>query len=90
MSGDEDIGPEHLPRLLQQQQDCKASAGGILSLRESERRTIIAALLWAEGNVSKAARQLGIGRNTLYAKMREYSLDAQGQEQMNCAELEHC
>ena len=90
MSGEEDIGPEHLPRLLQQQQDCKAPQGGILSLRETERRAIIAALLWAEGNVSKAARQLGIGRNTLYVKMREYNLDAQGQEQMNCAELEHC
>lgn len=90
MSGEEDIGPEHLPRLLQQQMDCKAAPGGILSLRETERRAIIAALLWAEGNVSKAARQLGIGRNTLYAKMREYNLDAQGQEQLNCAELEHC
>ena len=55
MSGEEDIGPEHLPRLLQQQRDCKAAPGGILSLRETERRAIIAALLWGEGNVSKAA-----------------------------------
>ena len=35
---------------------------------------IIEALEVCEGNISEAARQLGIGRNTLYRKMKEYEI----------------
>ncbi len=49
-----------------------------LSLREAvaklERRMIVAALARAGGNRSEAARQLGIGRPLLYAKMQEYGV----------------
>ncbi|MEJ6003512.1 sigma-54-dependent Fis family transcriptional regulator [Paucibacter soli] len=41
------------------------------SLREAEAQTIQAAVLAAAGNLSLAARQLGIGRSTLYRKLRE-------------------
>jgi DNA-binding NtrC family response regulator len=49
------------------------------TLREAvaqlERRMIVAALERAGGNRSEAARQLGIGRPQLYAKMEEYGID---------------
>ncbi|UFJ39635.1 sigma-54-dependent Fis family transcriptional regulator [Brevibacillus humidisoli] len=45
------------------------------SLREKERMAIEQALKEANGNISKAARLLGIGRNTLYRKIKEYQLE---------------
>ena len=39
-----------------------------------EKRMIVSALERAHGNRSEAARQLGIGRPQLYAKMEEYGL----------------
>lgn len=41
---------------------------------ETERRAIAAALHQASGNRSQAAKQLGIYRRLLYAKMKEYGL----------------
>jgi DNA-binding NtrC family response regulator len=43
-----------------------------------EKRLIVGALARAGGNRSEAARQLGIGRSQLYAKMEEYGIDALG------------
>jgi DNA-binding NtrC family response regulator len=55
-----------------------------LSLRDAvarlERRMIERALLRANGNRSEAARQLGIGRPQLYAKMDEHGLGGRGGE----------
>ncbi|RMH04924.1 MAG: sigma-54-dependent Fis family transcriptional regulator [Planctomycetota bacterium] len=48
--------------------------GGPISLAELERRHIAATLTGCAGNVSEAARVLGIDRSTLYAKMRRYGL----------------
>jgi transcriptional regulator of acetoin/glycerol metabolism len=45
---------------------------GSHNLRELERQTIRAAIQAASGNLSAAARQLGIGRSTLYRKLREF------------------
>jgi DNA-binding NtrC family response regulator len=39
-----------------------------------ERQAIVAALRSAAGNRSQAAKQLGINRGLLYAKMRQYEL----------------
>ncbi|HEU4535653.1 MAG TPA: helix-turn-helix domain-containing protein, partial [Polyangiaceae bacterium] len=54
-----------------------------LTLREAvaelERRMITAALARARGNRSEAARQLGIGRPQLYAKMQEHGVGAKGE-----------
>jgi DNA-binding NtrC family response regulator len=51
-----------------------------LPMREAvaalEARMIRRALLRAEGNRSQAARQLGIARPQLYAKMQEHGIDA--------------
>ncbi|SFG34339.1 two-component system, NtrC family, response regulator [Desulfotomaculum arcticum] len=44
------------------------------SLREIEIKAITDTLAFYDGNISTAARSLGIGRNTLYRKIKEYGL----------------
>ena len=46
----------------------------VISLPQSERQTICAALASTNGERGKAARILGIGRTTLYRKMKEYEI----------------
>jgi two-component system response regulator AtoC len=56
----------------------------LMPLREAvaalERRMIVAALSRAQGNRSEAARQLGIGRPQLYAKMDEHGISRDGDD----------
>jgi DNA-binding NtrC family response regulator len=47
----------------------------VISLPESERRTIGRALSATQGERGKAARLLGIGRTTLYRKMKQYGIE---------------
>jgi DNA-binding NtrC family response regulator len=47
----------------------------VISLPDSERQTIGNALAAVHGERTKAARLLGIGRTTLYRKMKEYGFD---------------
>jgi DNA-binding NtrC family response regulator len=44
------------------------------SLEEVERETICKAVTFYKGNIFKAALSLGISRNTLYRKMKEYGV----------------
>jgi transcriptional regulator of acetoin/glycerol metabolism len=46
----------------------------IVPLAELERREIIRALAYTRGDRVAAAALLGIGRTTLYRKLREYKL----------------
>ena len=46
----------------------------ILPLDEVERRAIVHALKVTDNNIPEAARALGIGRSTLYRKLKEYNL----------------
>ncbi len=50
------------------------SAGGTMNLEELERETILRAMESNKGNLSDVARQLGIGRSTLYRKLEQYGL----------------
>ena len=59
-------------------------AGGLKSLRDSEREMIVNTLSFYEGNVMKTAAKLGIGRNTLYRKMREYDVFENGARRCSC------
>ncbi len=52
----------------------KTEPGGLKSLRDCEREIVVNTLSFYKGNVRKTAAKLGIGRNTLYRKMREYDL----------------
>jgi len=47
----------------------------VISLPDSEKQTIGAALAATHGERAKAARILRIGRTTLYRKMKEYGFD---------------
>jgi DNA-binding NtrC family response regulator len=51
-----------------------ADADPVVPLRELERREIIKALARTNGSVAMAARQLGIGRATLYRRLSELNL----------------
>ena len=46
------------------------SLSSLSRYEQSERDTIVAALAEADGNKSRAAEILGIGRTTMYRKMR--------------------
>jgi len=50
--------------------------GEIISLEDAESRVIEFAMDRYEGKMSEIARRLGIGRSTLYRKMRHYGLEA--------------
>lgn len=69
-----EVGPEHIPGELRASAfvSSLSSAGSeaMLSLEEIERRYIEQVLRSVDGNISEAARILGIARNTLKAKMR--------------------
>ena len=45
------------------------------NLDDVERKTILAAIQKYNGNLSKVAKELGVGRTTLYRKMEKYGLD---------------
>jgi len=49
--------------------------GGVPTLDETIRRAIVRALRHTGGNQTAAAKLLGIGRRTLYSKIRAYGLD---------------
>jgi len=48
----------------------------MMSLETLERDHIIRVLRHTRGNVSQAARVLGIGRLTIYKKLKTFALDA--------------
>ncbi len=66
---------EHLPRKIQE-----AVIGGtnedVLTLAEAERQAIIRAGRVYRGKVTRMAQALGIGRTTLWRKMKAYGLSA--------------
>ena len=51
---------------------------GVVPLLELERRAIMNALEYTKGDRAVAAHLLGIGRTTLYRKLKEYNLDNGG------------
>ncbi len=71
---DEDIiMPKHLPREMFVQ--CQTAVNDAVNLEDVERASIQKALRLCDGNVSRAARELGIGRTTLYRKLKKYKID---------------
>ncbi|WP_224388264.1 sigma-54-dependent Fis family transcriptional regulator [Pseudonocardia sp. ICBG1293] len=62
------IGPTDLPDRL------RAARRGLALMEAAERDAVVEALRGAGGNRTRAARALGIGRNTLYRKLREFGI----------------
>lgn len=71
-----DITAAEVNRLLRSQTYPGNFSGEVLSLEELERQAIKRALKVAGGNISQAARLLKISRNTLYNKLKKYSIEA--------------
>ncbi len=68
-----EILPVHLP-LPQARSPAESPAAQLLTLAEAERRHIESVLNAVGGNRTAAAKALGIGRNTLGRKLREFGL----------------
>lgn len=77
-AGDDKVLTEDLLGLgeapLQGAESVNSAPSEIKSLRDAEAETIRCALASCHQNIQKAAAQLGIGRNTLYRKMRQYGI----------------
>jgi len=73
-----EVGPEDLPPYVGKSEGITlpAEVGGeeTLTLREIERRAIVRAVAAANGDRLLAARLLGIGKTTIYRKLKEYGL----------------
>lgn len=67
---------KHLPGYLRGAENGSPSAANheIMKLSTLEKRAIEITLRHYDGNISKAAAALGIGRNTLYYKMKKYNI----------------
>lgn len=88
ITDDDVIRVEHLPRYLQKpardsqglagQVPCEPEESGrgnpVSTLEQIEKQAIREALQRFDGNISRTARALGIGRNTLYDKLKKYDL----------------
>jgi DNA-binding NtrC family response regulator len=70
----DEVGAEHLPREPQGSAFLRNTVGKdsdvLLSLNELERHYILHVMKTVNGNLSEAARILGVARNTLKAKLR--------------------
>ena len=74
LSGSEMLETDDLPAEIRRGEGTGAIAT-IAPLREAERAHIMKALQAAGGNKSRTAELLGIDRKTLYAKIKNYSLE---------------
>jgi transcriptional regulator of acetoin/glycerol metabolism len=78
------IGWKHLPddlvEELRWQPPAAASGPGTENLRELSEATITRAIALSHGNMSEAARRLGISRNTLYRRMRQCAGSTDGDQ----------
>jgi len=68
------ITPELLPEEIKGQ-DFQQSLGARMSLKELEKKAIQEAIKKAKGSKYKASELLGIGKSTLYRKVKEYGLN---------------
>jgi len=66
------IERRHLPKQLQRTEPRRQ----LSMLETAERAAIISALDTSNGNKSETALLLGIGRTTLYRRLRQFGLDA--------------
>jgi DNA-binding NtrC family response regulator len=59
---------------LEQSEAMGASRGGIVSIAEMEKQAILGTIRQLNGDKLMAAKLLGIGKTTLYRKLKEYGI----------------
>ena len=72
------IGMAHIPGNVRRMESVPQNAQPFLqvsSLEEMERETILLTLQMQRGNVSRMAQVLGVGRTTLWRKLKSYGID---------------
>lgn len=74
LSGEEDIYPQHLPSKIRKP-FLVENPSELMTIKKAEENAIRRAMIFTENNVSQAAKILGIGRNTLYDKIKFYEID---------------
>ena len=79
LSQGDDIDVAHLPDEVISGRS-ETSGGGLDTLAEVERRHLLRVLEFCNGNQAEAARILGIGRTTLWRKIREFRVEASSSE----------
>jgi two-component system response regulator HydG len=67
--------PSTLPQNAVEASDL-AGAGATIPLAEIERQAILHAILVSHGDKILAARRLGIGKTTVYRKLKEYGIES--------------
>ncbi len=72
LSSDGMLRPEHLPAALRAGA-ASSSAGTTATIRDAEWQVIEATLQREGGNISRAARALGVARTTLYRRLRDHA-----------------
>ncbi|MEM6359921.1 MAG: sigma-54 dependent transcriptional regulator [Bacteroidota bacterium] len=72
MSSTNDLGPEDF--LIRATKASNPTHSNTLKVEELEKQAIVKALETCNGNLSKACKELGMGRSTLYRKMEKYGL----------------
>jgi transcriptional regulator with PAS, ATPase and Fis domain len=74
MNTDNEIRPEHLPSplLVQPSATHNPARNGFIPLADLEKDAILAAVRHTHGDRLQAAKLLGIGKTTLYRKLKEY------------------
>jgi DNA-binding NtrC family response regulator len=74
---DEDgiLTPELMELDSNSSKEDSASSGLVRPLKDMERDLLIQALEQSEGNIVQASQMLGISRNTIYRKIKEFDLD---------------
>ena len=74
MNTENEIRPEYLPSplLLQPRSTSSAARNAFVPLAELEKDAILAAVRHTHGDRLQAAKLLGIGKTTLYRKLKEY------------------
>lgn len=66
--------PSHVVSQISQIDEHQTQSSASLTLEELRRKAILRALREADGDKCTAARMLGIGKTTLYRKLKHYEL----------------
>lgn len=75
LAEDEMILPQHLPKNIISKSQERQVSHEVLSLEQVEKNAIGATIKHCQGNISLAAKLLGVARNTLYNKIEKYGLE---------------